>query len=497
MSSITITKRDITGMRTDCIVNAANSGLQAGGGVCGAIFRAAGHRRLQEACDRIGGCKTGDAVITPGFDLFAKYIIHAVGPVWGGGGNGEPEALYSCYRKSLELAAANGCKSIAFPLISSGIYGYPKEEAWETAIQSCSDYLDLFEDSDIDVYFAVIDDITKAMGEKVLEKMLGDEEDDEEEEGGELIEASFDGDGPYQVGSPEVEKAIGEWFETENEDDLDAALETIFEATQNGLKVIVPVAYDEDGDIMYQLISGEDDDRWMACFTNNAEKVKGEKCSSIVMSMAETMDRAVNIDGCSGIAINPWGDGMFIPKEIVEAMMEELQPKPQDQYDFEAGLEAYARCEYDAAAAILRKSADAGNVNAMARLGLCSYHGRGVDKDPAEAIELWRKAAIFGDICATYMLGDMYRTGQTGEDPAFALQLYQKAFVDACDNPNVWTFPDAALRVLKYNREAYDPDSIKGMASDMVDCYNERMRLGDLTCAADYAQAQQILEDVK
>ena len=118
---IRIEKTSITDLRTDAIVNAANEGLRAGGGVCGAIFQSAGYCMLQEACDQIGHCDTGSAVITPAFHLKSRYIIHAVGPVWRDGLHGEPEQLYGAYSKSLELAAENGCKSIGFPLISSGI----------------------------------------------------------------------------------------------------------------------------------------------------------------------------------------------------------------------------------------------------------------------------------------------------------------------------------------------------------------------------------------
>lgn len=168
MSTITIRKISITDLDTDAIVNAANEDLWAGGGVCGAIFRAAGHEKLEEACDEIGHCDTGSAVITPGFDLKARYIIHAVGPIWYGGGRGEPGLLYGAYRKSLELALENGCSSIGFPLISSGIYGYPKEKAWRVAIGACRDFLRA---NDMDVTFAVLDDRSLAEGRKTLEEI--------------------------------------------------------------------------------------------------------------------------------------------------------------------------------------------------------------------------------------------------------------------------------------------------------------------------------------
>ena len=130
---MTVVQGDITTQAVDAIVNAANQQLLRGGGVDGAIHRAAGPE-LQEACNRIGGCPTGEARITPGFRLQARHVIHAVGPRWHGGGRGEADLLASCYRRSLELAVEHGLKTIAFPGISTGIYGYPLEDATRIAI---------------------------------------------------------------------------------------------------------------------------------------------------------------------------------------------------------------------------------------------------------------------------------------------------------------------------------------------------------------------------
>lgn len=161
----TVVRQDITKMKVDAVVNAADTALKMGGGVCGAIFKAAGVLRLTSACKKLAPIRTGDAVLTPGFKLPAKYIIHTAGPVYRDGSHGEQELLRACYLNSLKRAVENNCASVAFPLISSGIYGYPKEEALLVATDAIRAFL---EENELDVYLAVFDKASFTVGEKLL-----------------------------------------------------------------------------------------------------------------------------------------------------------------------------------------------------------------------------------------------------------------------------------------------------------------------------------------
>ena len=163
-----IIRNDITKLETDAIVNAANSQLLAGGGVCGAIFTAAGMDKLQAECNKIGHCDIGGAVITKGYDLPAKYVIHTVGPIYGQNPKEEENQLYSCYESSLNLAKDKKLTSIAFPLISSGIYGYPKAEALKIATKAIKDFL---KNSEMDIYLVVYDRKAFEISGKLFEKV--------------------------------------------------------------------------------------------------------------------------------------------------------------------------------------------------------------------------------------------------------------------------------------------------------------------------------------
>lgn len=166
ISKIEVIQGDITKLSTDAIVNAANNSLLGGGGVDGAIHKAAGPQLVEE-CAKLNGCHTGDAKITKGYNLTAKFVIHTVGPVWFGGNEGEPQKLANCYKKSMFLANENHLQTVAFPAISTGVYGYPKEPAAQIAInqviESLNKYLGikkvtfvLFDKENFDIYTSIL-----------------------------------------------------------------------------------------------------------------------------------------------------------------------------------------------------------------------------------------------------------------------------------------------------------------------------------------------------
>lgn len=221
-----IVRNDITKMKVDTIVNAANESLLGGGGVDGAIHYAAGPELLAE-CKTLGGCKTGKAKITGGYNLPAKYVIHTVGPIYEDGKHGEKALLESCYRESLALAKEHNCETVAFPLISSGVYGYPKDQALKVATQVISDFL---LENEMKVYIVIFDKAAYKISEKLFSDIAEYIDDNYVDRSTDYRRESMRMNAPMQASVGLFETDLCECKALSAEDDLDAKLKQIDES---------------------------------------------------------------------------------------------------------------------------------------------------------------------------------------------------------------------------------------------------------------------------
>ena len=221
-----IVRNDITKMTVDAIVNAANESLLGGGGVDGAIHYAAGPKLLAE-CKTLGGCNTGKAKITRGYNLPAKYVIHTVGPIYEDGKHGEKALLESCYRESLALAKEHNCETVAFPLISSGVYGYPKDQALKVAIDVISDFL---LENEMKVYIVIFDKAAYKISEKLFSDIAEYIDDNYVDEHTDYRRESMRMNTPIQASVGLFEADLCECKAMLSDDDLDAKLKQIDES---------------------------------------------------------------------------------------------------------------------------------------------------------------------------------------------------------------------------------------------------------------------------
>lgn len=282
-----IIRNDITKVKADAVVNAANSSLLGGGGVDGAIHRAAGSELLKE-CRTLGGCNTGDAKITKGYKMPCKYIIHTVGPIWNGGRSGEKEQLYSCYKKSLELAKEYECGSVAFPLISSGVYGYPKDKALDVAVSAITDFL---EENDMDITMVVFDKNAVSVSEKLISDVKKYIDDNYAEEHSSYFsrrnkEIRFWG----ECDEPDIKmSADREYRAPESYDDLSACFEDFNKLDETFSQALLRMI-DEKGLTDVQVYKKANIDRRLFSKIRSDMNYKPKKQTAIALAVALELD---------------------------------------------------------------------------------------------------------------------------------------------------------------------------------------------------------------
>lgn len=292
----------------------------------------------------------------------------------------------------------------------------------------------------------------------------------------------------YLTGNPELEAALKVFNEglEKCEPNFDPVFDLIVQQMKEDVEVIVPVDFPngapipdgEAADFNLLQLDGEGGDSWIAAFTSEGEYNKGPKTSSMPLLMKTLFEFAME-DQCDGVVLNPFGDNVNITKDGIEAMLKALEPPTQDEIDLDEGAEAYRQGNFEKAVEFYTKSAAEGNATALSNLGYCYYYGRSLSVDKVKAHECWEKAAILGDICATYKIGDMYRNGDLPKDEVFAKLMYKKAFGMALNTMDIYNYPDAFLRIIKFCSEEFDKEALLELAKKCRDGFQARIDAGD------------------
>lgn len=315
---------------------------------------------------------------------------------------------------------------------------------------------------------------------------------------------------PYKSGCTDIEETIYAWYENGMEFGIEKVLDTLALCAHTGVRVIVPVNIDDkrmkapggvviekDDNLQLQHIMGPNNDQWLPLFTSKDEMDKGMPTASMAVELKAALGIALSDKSVSGVVVNPWDKALTVPKEVVEIILAtDPNDITEDMQLLNDGADAYSEGDYDTAFELYTKSADMGNITAFSNLGYCYYYGRGTEVDKEKAKECWEKAAMSGDICATYKLGDMYRNGDLPENMERAKAMYKTAFKLAQNDMDIYSYPDAALRVMKYCSEDFEKEELLEISNMAIEAMKLRVEDGDKNADEVYKEVQLTLAEL-
>lgn len=308
----------------------------------------------------------------------------------------------------------------------------------------------------------------------------------------------FDNEDLIIAGNPALTEAIKTWYDG-GRTDFASFIDTVMEQIEQEGIVLLPVIMrkDEEGEVLLvQHLDTDEGTYWIPAFTSVEEVEKGEETTVLPQNLADAIAIAASEENCEGIYLNPWGDSMSLSKLLASSLLDACRPETEDEKDLNLGAEAYQEGDFETAIRYYEKSAAAGNVVALSNLGYCYYYGRSIPVDKAKARDCWEKAAILGDICAIYKLGDMYRNGDLPQDLVFSKKLYMKAYEEADVDRDPNNYPDTCLRIIKYCRDEYTREELTEIAALAVEGFEERIEDGDNYSGRLLREAKEILAEL-